>query len=174
MLTVSKLAYRCGLSRSTLLYYESIGLMKPALRSIGNYRCYGEKDITRLQHICAYRDSGLKLEDIRALLDGARTDAARVLQRRLSELNGEIETLRGHQRAILRLLQNRSFRRTKVISKDKWVEIMRATGFTEDDMHRWHAQFEKMAPNEHQEFLEFLHIQPDEIKSIRDWSRKGK
>lgn len=174
MLTVSKLAQRCGLSRSTLLYYESIGLMNPALRSNGNYRCYGEKDIARLQQICVYRDSGLKLEDIRALLDGARTDAARVLQRRLSELNGEIETLRGHQRAILRLLQNKSFRRTKVINKDKWVEIMRATGFTEDDMHRWHAQFENMAPKEHQEFLEFLHIQPEEIKSIRDWSRKGK
>jgi hypothetical protein len=27
MLTVSKLARHCGLSRSTLLYYESIGLL---------------------------------------------------------------------------------------------------------------------------------------------------
>jgi hypothetical protein len=34
MLTVSKLARRCGLSRSTLLYYESIGLRIPAM-SIG-------------------------------------------------------------------------------------------------------------------------------------------
>ena len=29
MLTVSKLARRCGLSRGTLLYYESIGLLGP-------------------------------------------------------------------------------------------------------------------------------------------------
>ena len=29
MWTVSKLAARCGLSRGTLLYYESIGLLKP-------------------------------------------------------------------------------------------------------------------------------------------------
>ncbi|HET8667035.1 MAG TPA: MerR family transcriptional regulator [Terriglobales bacterium] len=172
MLTVSKLAERCGLSRSTLLYYESIGLMKAAVRSDGNYRCYGEPDVARLRQICVYRDAGLKLEDIRALLDGAQTEAASVLQRRLSELNSEIETLRGHQRAILRLLQNRRFWRTKVITKDKWVEIMRSTGFSEDDMHRWHGQFEKMAPSEHQEFLEFLHIQPEEIKSIREWSKK--
>ncbi len=172
MLTVSKLAEQCGLSRSTLLYYESIGLMKPAVRSGGNYRCYGERDIARLRQICVYRDAGLKLEDIRALLDGASTNAASVLERRLVELNGEIETLRGHQRAILRLLQNRNFRRTKVITKDKWVSIMRACGFSDDQMHRWHTQFEQMAPNEHQEFLEFLHIPTDEIKSIREWSKK--
>lgn len=172
MLTVSKLAEQCGLSRSTLLYYESIGLMKPALRSDGNYRCYGDKDAARLRQICVYRDAGLKLEDIRALLDGASTEAASVLERRLAELNGEIGTLRGHQRAILRLLRNRKFRRTKVITKDKWVSIMRASGFNEDQMHHWHTQFEQMAPKEHQEFLEFLHIPSEEIKSIREWSRK--
>ena len=45
-----------------------------------------------------------------------------------------------------------------MITKDKWVAIMRAAGFTEDDMQRWHKEFEKAAPAEHQEFLEFLHI----------------
>jgi hypothetical protein len=49
---------------------------------------------------------------------------------------------------------------------------MKKAGFSEDDMHRWHAQFEESAPAEHQEFLEFLHIPPDEIRSIRTWSRK--
>jgi hypothetical protein len=49
---------------------------------------------------------------------------------------------------------------------------MRAAGFTEDDMRRWHAVFEKSAPGEHREFLEFLHIPPDEIETIREWSRK--
>jgi hypothetical protein len=44
---------------------------------------------------------------------------------------------------------------------------MRAAGFTDEDMHRWHAAFEKAAPEEHQEFLEFLHIPPEEIRSIR-------
>jgi hypothetical protein len=41
-------------------------------------------------------------------------------------------------------------------------------------MHRWHREFEKSAPEEHQEFLEFLHIPADEIKAIREWSRTGK
>ncbi len=173
MLTVSKLARRCGLSRSALLYYEAIGLMRPAARSGGNYRCYGDKDLQRLQQICLYRDAGLKLADIRSILDRPGGDASSVLKRRLLELDTEIQTLREHQRTILTLLQHKDFRRTKVITKDKWVAIMKGCGFTQDQMHRWHEEFERAAPAEHQEFLEFLHINADEIKQIRDWSRKG-
>ena len=61
-----------------------------------------------------------------------------------------------------------------MVTKEKWVEIMRATGFSEEDMRRWHAQFEQAAPEEHQEFLEFLHIPAEEVKSIRKWSREAK
>jgi len=174
MFTVSKLAKSCGLSRSTLLYYESVGLLKPAVRSAANYRAYGEKDLPRLQRICAYRDAGLKLDDIRRILDRPETDAASVLKRRLIELNAEIEALRDHQRAILSLLKsNQSLWRTKVITKDKLVSIMRASGLSEDDMQRFHIEFERNAPEEHQEFLEFLHIPAEEIRSIREWSREG-
>lgn len=60
-----------------------------------------------------------------------------------------------------------------MITKDKWVSIMRAAGLKDADMDRWHAEFEKSAPQEHQEFLEFLHIGADEIAKIREWSRKG-
>lgn len=174
MLTMSQLARRCGLSRSTLLYYESIGLLKPASRTAANYRGYGEKDFERLRQICVYRDAGLRLDDIRTILERPRNDASSILKRRLLELNAEIEALRGHQRAILRLLQNEnSFGRTKVITKEKWVAIMKASGFTEADMHRWHTEFERSAPDEHREFLEFLHIRDTEIRSIREWSRKA-
>ena len=68
MLTVTKLARRCGVSRTALLYYESIGLMPPPQRSGGNYRCYSEADAQRLLHIRAYRNAGLTLEDIRTIL----------------------------------------------------------------------------------------------------------
>ena len=173
MWTVSKLAARCGLSRGTLLYYESIGLLKPPARSAANYRRYGERDLQRLQQVCAYRHAGLTLDDIRAILDRRESDAAAVLKRRLLALDREIETRRAHQRAILKLLKNDSIGRKKMITKEKWVSIMKASGLTEADMHRWHAEFEKAAPEEHREFLEFLHIPAEEIQTIRDWSRKG-
>ena len=173
-MTVSMLARQCGLSRSALLYYESIGLLRRPPRTGGNYRAYGEADLLRLRQIGLYRKVGLSLAAVRAVLDQPRGAAAAVLERRLAEIDRDIETLRGHQRAILRLLeQSRALRRTRMITKDKWVAIMHGAGFTEADMHRWHSEFEKSAPDEHQEFLEFLHIVPEEIETIRKASRKG-
>ncbi len=172
--TVTKLARACSLSRTTVLYYEKIGLLGPARRSEGNYRLYSVSDLERLRQICLYRNAGLQLGDIRVVLTRVRGDAAVVLKRRLAELSAEIERLREHQRAIGRLLKDTDqLRRFPVVTKEKWVEVMRAAGFTEEDMHRWHREFEAAAPQEHQEFLEFLHIPAAEIVSIRDWSRKG-
>ena len=171
-MTVTALARRCGVSRSTLLHYESLGLLRRPPRTAGNYRAYGDQDLARVQQIGVYRKVGLGLDAIRAVLNRPEGDAAGVLQRRLVEIDAEIETLRGHQRAILRLLErSRNFRRIQMITKDKWVAVMRAAGFTEDDMHRWHREFEKGAPAEHQEFLEFLHVPAEEIARIREWSR---
>ncbi len=173
MLTVSALARRCGVSRTAVLYYESAGLLRAARRTASNYRVYGERELERLRLIRVYRDTGLSLADIRVLLDRSGTQASAVLRRRLVEIDAEIDRLRGHQRAIARLLPRAgALGRRDVITKDKWVEIMRKAGFSRDDMHRWHAEFERSAPAEHQEFLEFLHIPGDEIESIRDFSRK--
>ena len=96
-----------------------------------------------------------------------------MLKKRLVELDAEIATLRGHQGAILKLLQSRALGKAKMITKDKWVSIMKSCGFTNDQMHRWHVEFERSAPAEHQEFLEFLHIPAEEIATIRKQSSTG-
>jgi DNA-binding transcriptional MerR regulator len=173
MLTVSQLARLCGLSRTTLLYYESIGLLSPACRSHSNYRRYATPELERLRTICAYRDAGLRLADIQQILDEKSNEATAVLKRRLLELDREIETLREHQNAILRLLRAEDGTwRILEMTKEKWVSIMHAAGFQEEDMRRWHKQFEQRAPEEHQEFLEYLHIPAEEIGRIREWSRE--
>lgn len=175
MWNVTELARSCGLSRGTVLYYESIGLLSPATRTASRYRQYGDKEADRLRQIRTYRDAGLTLSDIRALLDRrSESDASAVLRRRLAQLGSEIDRLRGQQRSILALLKHKSrFRRLEMMTKDKWVSIMRGAGFNDDDMHRWHAEFEKSAPEDHQEFLTYLHIPEAEAAKIREWSRAG-
>ena len=126
------------------------------------------------QQLVHAKTLGFKLSDIRSILDRPNGDAASVLQRRLVELGGEIERLREHQRAIARLLGGANrLRRLRMVTKEKWVEVMRSAGFTDEQMRRWHMEFEKSAPEEHQEFLEFLHIPAGEIQSIREWSARG-
>lgn len=173
MLSVSQIAKRFGLSRTTILYYESCGLLKPGHRTSANYRLYGEKEARVLEQICLYRSVGLSVSSIRAMLANPETDVAALLRRRLQELDSDISRLRKHQRVILRLLQTKNIlRRNKNMTKDKWVSIMKAAGFSEDDMRRWHREFEKAAPEDHNEFLAYLHIPATEITSIREWSRK--
>jgi DNA-binding transcriptional MerR regulator len=76
-LTVTRLGRSCDLSRSTVLYYESIGLLTRPRRSAGNYRVYTARDMDRLRQICLYRESGLTLSDIRSLLDAPGTRNSR-------------------------------------------------------------------------------------------------
>jgi DNA-binding transcriptional MerR regulator len=173
MLTVSKLARLCGLSRTTVLYYESLGLLKPARRGSGNYRVYGEKELGQLRQICAYRDAGLKLDDIRIVLGRPESDVSAVLRRRLLELDDEIRAKRSHRNAIALLLGSTEFEKEKDMTKEKWTSIMSAAGLTAEDMHRWHAEFERSAPEDHRQFLEYLHLAEPEIVRIREWSRSA-
>lgn len=172
MSTISKLAARFGLSRSTLLYYDRIGLLKPSGRTSAGYRIYKEKDAARLERICAFRQTGLPLAEIRRVLDSPASELTAALERRLDQLNKHIQQLRNQQRVIVGLLRNkRSFARIGVMNKRRWVKLLEASGFQERDMERWHVEFERTAPAEHQEFLEFLCIPEDEIRTIRELSR---
>jgi DNA-binding transcriptional MerR regulator len=170
--TVGVLARSVGLARSTLLYYDRIGLLPPSRRSTARYRLYGDDARQRLETIRTYRSVGLGLSEIRALLDARGGRTATILTSRLDRLNHEIAGLREQQRVIVELLKNRRLLRSaRALDKHRWVQILSAAGLDEPAMHRWHVQFEALAPESHQDFLESLGIAPSEITSIRAWSR---
>lgn len=172
METVGRLARRFGLSRSTLLYYDRIGLLSPSDRSAAGYRLYTEADVSRLEKILLFRDVGLPLEAIGCILAAAPGSVGEALERRLLAIHREIASLRQQQAAILHLLQEgEAGRRARTMDKAGWVELLRATGLDDRDMHRWHVEFERMAPQAHQDFLESLGIDDAEIAAIRTRSR---
>ncbi len=174
MVTISVLARGSGLSRGTLLYYDRLGLLKPPRRSRAGYRLYSPAEIERLEQICLYRQMGIPLREMNRLLDKSGSASVEILQRRLRVLGREIANLRRQQRCIMELLKQKQLQQgVEMINKERWVEIMRAAGLNEEDMHNWHVQFEKMEPEAHQEFLESLGIKAAEIKKIREWSRSA-
>ena len=171
-LSVTALGRRFGLSRSALLYYHRIGLLSPSHRSSAGYRLYSERDARRLESICRYRDVGLRLDQIRELLEGSSGRTAVLLEARLEELDGEIQRLREQQRVIVRLLANRNkLRRSRAMDKDAWVALLRASGLDDAAMHRWHVEFERTRPKAHQDFLESLGLPTDDVMRIRRASR---
>lgn len=172
MLTISQLAEKFGISRATLLYYEREGLLEPATRAPNGYRYYGDLEIERMRRIAGYRSYGVPVSDIRELLDReSNATIERVLRKRFEQLEDEIHLLREQQRALVAILEHSDFDRQPVMTKDRWTGIMRAAGMSEEDMVNWHREFEAREPEAHQEFLESLHIDDQEIARIREWSR---
>ena len=171
MLTIGQVAKKYSLSRSTLIYYDKLGVLRPSGRSASNYRLYSPDDLKKMERIRLYRSAGLSLEAIESLLDQENSDLNSVLENRLLTINGELQGLRHQQSVILKILENESLQRSaRVLSKEIWVSILRAAGLDDDGMRNWHIQFEKTSPEAHQDFLESLGIGEQESQVIRGWT----
>ncbi|MFA5180230.1 MAG: MerR family transcriptional regulator [Syntrophales bacterium] len=171
-MSIGQIAKQYGLSRSTLLYYDTIGLLRPAVRSRSNYRRYTGEDGRRLRLICMYRQVGLSMASIGKILKSPQSGVRDILERRLLELGKEITGLREQQHVIIRMLGDSALReRMPVMDKESWVSLLRAAGLDDEAMEKWHREFEKLSPLLHQEFLEGLGIPGTEIEAIRTWSR---
>lgn len=171
--TISELARQCGLSRSTLLYYSKIGLLQPIDRTESNYRLYGEQELGRLRKICTLRRTGLALKEIIILLDADRSTTIEALHKRLRRIGDEIEQLKIQRDIILKIANHpeiQSANLNRLMSREKWSDILRAAGLDENGMHRWHHEFENSAPEAHRQFLESLGIKASDITRIRAWS----
>jgi len=167
-LTITAFARRHGLSRTTLLYYDRIGLLRPAATSAAGYRLYGEREAARMQRIDTFRKAGLPLAAIRDILDGQGGDAVEAaLEHRLAAINGEIAQLRAQQRLILQLLRRDGRATPGQVDVTQWVAMLAEAGVDEAGRMRWHQAFERDAPAAHQEFLVALGLDEAEVADIR-------
>lgn len=170
MYTVGRLAKKFGLSRSTLLYYDSIELLSPTHHTKGTYRQYSEDDAEKLRRICMYRETGVSLKNIAQILASETTsETAAVLEHRLQALSKEMATLQNQQRIVADLLQKSALPTTS-IDTDTWTTMFKDAGLSTEDMRRWHADFERLSPDEHVQFLKGLHMPEKEISMIRSWA----
>ena len=174
MYSISRLARQFNLSRSTLLYYAKIGLLKASGRSPSNYRIYSKADRMLLEQICMYRQMGISLLEIKEILDSKQENTlTEILKYRLKELNVEIQDLRNQQQVIISILKSDAVSEPRDrMNKKAWTSLLRAAGLDNAGMHKWHEEFEKRHPHEHQNLLISLWIPKKEIKQIRDRSRK--
>jgi DNA-binding transcriptional MerR regulator len=171
MFTINQLVKRFGLSRSTLLYYDKIGLLEPSARSVSNYRLYSQKDLERMEKVITYRNAGLPLDSIMDILEAGDTAPTLILERQLENINEQVDQLRYQQELIVQLLGSKSaLRSSRLMSKEAWVEILKASGLDEDGMHQWHIEFEREFPDLHSDFLKSLGIDSEEISRIKQWS----
>lgn len=90
--TVGEVAERFSLTVRTLRHWEAQGLLAPTARSWSNYRLYSAEDCARIQRIIIYRATGMKLMDIKSLLDSGDSAVGHLRRQRESLLAYRRET----------------------------------------------------------------------------------
>ena len=171
MYRISQLSRQFGLSRSTLLYYDRIGLLSPSERSEAGYRQYSAADRGRLESICSLRRAGMDIGGIKAILATAGDDTTTVLRRRLDEIGAEIEALRTKQHLLAGMLKVQGEGGpSATVNKEMFVAMLRAAGMDDAAMKKLHLEFERRVPEAHHAFLLSLGISEKEALLIRKWS----
>ncbi|MBF6169960.1 MerR family transcriptional regulator [Nocardia blacklockiae] len=89
--TVGVVARLTGTSVRTLHHYDEIGLLEPHGRSASGYRLYDDGDLQRLQRILFYREVGLGLDDIAAVLGDPAVGDEDHLRRQHELLSAKIQ-----------------------------------------------------------------------------------
>ncbi len=167
MLTVGAAAKKFGISRTTLLYYERIGLICPAKRAENGYRLYSDDDLGRLNAIMDLREAGIPLADIQKHIDYKETDVSSLLLKRLNELNSQIQTIKDQQAVIITLL-SRGDLKTKRLNRQMWKKILLEAGIDNATTIKWHQSFEKQSPLAHTALLRTLGFSDEEISRFRE------
>ncbi|HEY3868369.1 MAG TPA: MerR family transcriptional regulator [Actinocrinis sp.] len=108
--TVAELARRAHVSADTVRYYERAGLLPCTSRSPAGYRHFSEADLDRLRFIQGAQRLGLRLREIRELLQVRDTGtcpcepAETLLRRRVAEIDQELVRLTALRADLERML----------------------------------------------------------------------
>lgn len=88
--SVGEVCRLTGTTRKTLFYYDRIGLLLPSRREgAQNFKEYDSGKVQRLRMIIEYREAGLRITEIREMLDDKEAEKIRILKGALQRLKNE-------------------------------------------------------------------------------------
>lgn len=93
--TISDFAKLMGISRQTLIYYDHIGLFKPAAVLNNGYRLYARSQINVISLISMLGEMGVPLKEIKAIVDNISPDTAiEILKKQRNEAEEKLRRFR--------------------------------------------------------------------------------
>ncbi|WP_432052534.1 MerR family transcriptional regulator [Streptomyces xiamenensis] len=104
-LTVGQVSARLDVTVRALHHWDEIGLARPSLRTAAGYRLYTAGDLERLHRIIVYREIGLGLDRIRAVLDDPATDVPDALRAQRAQVAERIERLKRLDTGLERMIE---------------------------------------------------------------------
>jgi MerR family transcriptional regulator, thiopeptide resistance regulator len=135
--TVKQLSDLAGVSIRTLHYYDELGLLKPETVGANGYRYYGEISLLRLQQILFYRELGLELTAIKAIVTDLGFDLQAALESHRQSLQGRVERLN-------RLITTVDDTILHLKGKKQMSQKQLFTAFTDEEQAKYEKQAEQM------------------------------
>ena len=93
MMTVTEMSKRTGVSVRTLHHYDSIGLLKPTSVTEAGYRLYDNRALEMLFEILVFRELGMSLKEIAAIIHASDYDRNRILENQIALMHKQIRQL---------------------------------------------------------------------------------
>jgi len=135
--SIAEVASSAGISSRTLRHDDAIGLLKPAAVATNGYRLYSEPELLRLQQVLAFKELGLGLADIAAILDSDADPVAR-LEQLSADSAASIERLQRQRASIARAIA--VYRSGGVLVPEKIFDGFDHAEHQEEVQERWGAQ----------------------------------
>lgn len=155
--TVKQLAKISGVSVRTLHFYDEIGLLNPARVGDNGYRYYESEQLLVLQQILFFKELGLELKNVQAILKQSDFD--------------KLETLKSHRRVIL---QKKERMQELIQTIDKTIKRLKGdTRMDDKDLYKGfspekQAEYEKYLMNrvgaDHPSFAESK-------RNVKGWTK---
>ena len=111
-MNIGQAARQSGISAKMIRYYESIGLIGPAVRTDSGYRVYSDQDLHTLRFVRRARDLGFSVEQMNELLalwkdrSRASADVKRIALEHVQELERKAEALHDMAATLKHLAQH--------------------------------------------------------------------
>lgn len=91
--TLQEIHNTLGITRCAIQGYEKMGLVRASDKNKYGYLLYGENELRRIEKIKMYQEFGLKLKEIKELIDAPNHIVKAALERQVEKLKKEQEKL---------------------------------------------------------------------------------
>jgi len=166
MYTISELGRMVGLSRTALLYYESIGLLTPAERTSAGYRLYSDASAELLTRICTYRNAGVPLSEIAAIVSQEETVEAAILEKTLDLLNKKELEIKSCKQRLTSMIGNTGKGSTSLIDLDSLKFTFALAGIGDDVLLAFHSYLESDSHEQHIALLRLLGFDDSAVNEL--------
>jgi len=119
--TIGEVARLAGVSVRTLRHYDAVGLLPPSARTDAGYRLYTRLDLERLQQVLCFRELGLRLCEIRRVMNDPAFDRRHALEAQRDLLALRARRLDDVRAAVERTLQ--AMERGTTMTADEMFEV---------------------------------------------------